>query len=155
MKERRLPPKVKIIEALSAVADERIIVDDLLTSEGKCFSASNQWKIYEIHYNDEENTISSNDNWSIEQQFLWYPSIAFILKIWKIKYDESILEIMENIDWLKMKEQVNKDHESLYRLVLWNFHMAWYNVDYFVSQVEYIYDQISELHLKSQIVEKT
>jgi hypothetical protein len=41
MKERKLPPKVKIIEALSAVADERIIVDDLLTSEGKCFSASN------------------------------------------------------------------------------------------------------------------
>ena len=154
MKERKLPPKVKIIEALSAVADERIIVDDLLTSEGKCFSASNPWKIYEIHYNDEENTISSNDNWSIEQQFLWYPSIAFLLKVWKIKYDESILEIMENIDWLKIKEQVNKDHESLYRLVLWNFHMAWYNVDYFVSQVEYIYDQISELHLKPQIVEK-
>ena len=41
MKERKLPPKVKIIEALSAVADERIIVDDLLINDGKCFSASN------------------------------------------------------------------------------------------------------------------
>jgi hypothetical protein len=33
MKERKLPPKVKIIEALSAVADERITVEDLLSKE--------------------------------------------------------------------------------------------------------------------------
>jgi hypothetical protein len=33
MKERKLPPKIKIIEALSAVADGRIIVEDLLSNE--------------------------------------------------------------------------------------------------------------------------
>jgi hypothetical protein len=61
--------------------------------------------------------------------------------------------MLKNINRIKMKEQVNKDHESLYRLVLWNFHMAWYNVDYFVSQVEYIYNQIYELKLKPLTVE--
>jgi hypothetical protein len=33
MKERKLPPKVKVIEALSAVADERIIIEYLLSKE--------------------------------------------------------------------------------------------------------------------------
>jgi hypothetical protein len=33
MKERKLPPKVKIIEALSAVADERITIEDLLSKK--------------------------------------------------------------------------------------------------------------------------
>jgi hypothetical protein len=33
MKERKLPPKIKIIEAISAVADERIIIPDLLSNE--------------------------------------------------------------------------------------------------------------------------
>jgi hypothetical protein len=33
MKERKLPPKVKIIEALSVVADERITIEDLLSKE--------------------------------------------------------------------------------------------------------------------------
>jgi hypothetical protein len=33
MKERKLPPKIKIIEALSAVANNRIIIEDLLSSE--------------------------------------------------------------------------------------------------------------------------
>ena len=129
MKERKLPPKVKVIEALSAVADERIIIEDLLSKEWKCNSASSPWKTYKILYNEKENTISSNDSGSINQWFLWYPAIAFLLKIWKLKYDESILEMM-------------------YRLVLWNLHMQWYNVDYFISQVGYIYDQIPELHLQ-------
>jgi len=33
MKERKLPPKVKIIEALSVIADNRITVEDLLSKE--------------------------------------------------------------------------------------------------------------------------
>jgi hypothetical protein len=33
MKERKLPPKVKIIEALSVIADDRITVQDLLSKE--------------------------------------------------------------------------------------------------------------------------
>ena len=148
MKERKLPPKVKVIEALSAVADERIIIEDLLSKEWKCNSASSPWKTYKILYNEKENTISSNDSGSINQWFLWYPAIAFLLKIWKLKYDESILEMMKDINRADIKEKVHKDYESSYRLVLWNLHMQWYNVDYFISQVEYIYDQIPELHLQ-------
>ena len=151
MKERKLPPKVKIIEALSAVADERIIVEDLLSSEWKCSSASNPGKIYKILYNEKENTISSNDNWSINQWFLWYPSIAFLIKIWKLDYDKSILNMLDEMDWKKMKVQVNKDNESLYRLVLWNLYIKWCDVDYFVSQIEYIYNQISEFHLEHPV----
>lgn len=147
MKERKLPPKVKVIEALSAVADERIIIEDLLSKEWKCNSASSPWKTYKILYNEKENTISSNDSGSINQGFLWYPAIAFLLRIWKLKYDESILEMMKDINRADIKEKVHKDYESSYRLVLWNLHMQWYNVDYFISQVEYIYDQIPDLYL--------
>ena len=147
MKERKLPPKVKIIEALSAVADERIIVWDLLKKEGTCFSASSLWKKYTIKYNEKDNTITSNDSLSINQWFLWYPSIAFLLKIWKLDYDVRILEMMNDINWIDIKEKVRKDYESMYRLVLWNLHMQWFNVDYFISQVDYIFDQISKLHL--------
>lgn len=147
MTERKLSPKVKIIEALSAVADGRIIVEDLLSKEWKCNSASSPWKTYKILYNEKENTISSNDSGSINQGFLWYPAIAFLLRIWKLKYDESILEMMKDINRADIKEKVHKDYESSYRLVLWNLHMQWYNVDYFISQVEYIYDQIPDLYL--------
>ena len=151
MTERRLPPKIKIIEALSIVADDRIIIEGLLSNEWKCSSASSPWKTYKILYNEKENTISSNDSGSTNQWFLWYPAIAFLMKIWKLKYDESILEMVEDTDWIKIKGQVNKDYESMYRLILWNLLMQWFNVDYFTSQVENIYNQISELHLQHPV----
>ena len=154
MNERKLPPKIKIIEALSALADNRISVEDLLSNEWKCSSASSPWKIYKILYNEKEKTISSNDSLSINQWFLWYPAIAFLLKIWKLEFDESILEMVKDTNRIDIKEKVRKDYESMFRLVLWKLHMDWYNVDYFISQVDNIYNQISDLHLK-QLVENS
>ena len=148
MKDRKLPPKVKIIEALCAVADERVTIEDLLSKEWKCISSSTPWKVYKIIYNEKENQIYSNDSWSTNQWFLWYPAIAFLLKIWKLKYDGSILKMIKNTNWIKIKWLALKDYESSYRLFLWNLHIEWFNVDNFVSQIEYIYKQISELHLK-------
>lgn len=151
MPVRKLPPKIKIIEALSAVADNRITVQDLLSSEWKCDSASSQWKSYKILYNEKENSIISNDSWSINQWFLWYPAIAFLLKIWKLEFNESVLEMVKDTNRVDVKEKVRKDYEWMFRLVLWNLHMKWYNVDYFISQINNIYNQISELHLKHLI----
>ena len=147
MEEWKLPPKIKVIEALAAVADNRVVNDDLLKNEWKCFSVSTPWKTYTILYDEKNNTISSNDSWSVNQSFLWYPAIAFLLKIWKIKFDESILEMVENIDWIKIKWLVHKDYESSYRLILGNIYMEWFDVNYFVSQIENICSQILELHL--------
>lgn len=151
MKERKLPPKIKIIEALSAVADNRVIIQDLLSNEWRCDSASSPWKSYKILYNEKENSIISNDSWSTNQWFLWYPAIAFLLKIWKLKYDETVLEMIKDINRIDIKEKVRKDYEWMFRLISWNLHMKWYNVDDFITQVEYIYIQISELHLKELV----
>lgn len=148
MKERKLPPKIKIIEALSAIADERIAIEDLLSKEWRCYSASSPWKSYQILYDEKENSISSNDSLSINQWFLWYPAIAFLLKIWKLKYNGDVLEMLKEINRADIKEKVRKDYESMFRLILWNLHMQWFNVDYFISQIENIYNQISELHLQ-------
>ena len=152
MKERKLPPKIKIIEALSAVADNRVIIQDLLSSEWRCDSASSPRKSYKILYNEKENSIISNDSWSTNQWFLWYPAIAFLLKIWKLKYDETVLEMIKDINRIDIKEKVRKDYEWMFRLISWNLHMKWYNVDDFITQIENIYNQISELHLE-QLVE--
>jgi hypothetical protein len=69
-----------------------------------------------------------------------------------LEFDESTLEMVKDTNRVDIKEKVRKDYESMFRLVLWKLHMGWYNVDYFVSQIENIYNQISELHLE-QLVE--
>ena len=54
--------------------------------------------------------------------------------------------MIKDINRIDIKEKVRKDYEWM------NLHMKWYNVDDFITQVEYIYIQISESHLK-QLVE--
>lgn len=148
MTNRDMPPKIKIIEALSAVADDRIKNDALLPNEWKCLSSSTPWKIYTIFYDEKNNAISSNDSWTIIQHYLWYPAIAFLLKIWKIDFDKKILEVLKNIDWSKLKSQTNKNYEDSFRLILWNLHLSGYDVDFVISQVEYIYNQLLDFQLK-------
>jgi hypothetical protein len=81
MTQRNLPPKIKIYEALGAVADGRVEIDGIFTYKGICFSASTSEKLYTINYNPDTNVIVSNDSGSVNQGYLGYPAIAFLLKI--------------------------------------------------------------------------
>ncbi|MDR0650344.1 MAG: hypothetical protein LBG59_02840 [Candidatus Peribacteria bacterium] len=78
---RTLPPKLKIYEALGAIADERVELDGIFTHQGRCASASTPGKIYTITYISDAHIITSNDSGSLNQGFLGYPAIAFLLKI--------------------------------------------------------------------------
>jgi hypothetical protein len=78
---RNLPPKIKIYEALGAIADQRVELDGMFANQGKCFSVSSNRKSYTISYNPETNVIISNDSGSIQQGYIGYPAIAFLLKI--------------------------------------------------------------------------
>ena len=60
--------------------------------------------------------------------------------------------MIKDINRIDIKEKVRKDYEWMFRLISWNLHMKWYNVDDFITQIENIYNQISELHLE-QLVE--
>jgi hypothetical protein len=80
-KLRNLPPKLKVYEALGALADGRVEVEGIFTYEGRCFSASTSGRSYTISYNPDTNIIISNDSGSLNQGYLGYPVIAFLLKI--------------------------------------------------------------------------
>jgi hypothetical protein len=81
MTQRTLPPKLKIYEALGAIIDERVEVDGMFAYQGRCASASTPRKWYVISYNPDTNVIVSNDSGSLNQGYLGYPAIAFLLKI--------------------------------------------------------------------------
>jgi hypothetical protein len=81
LQQRNLPPNIKIYEALGAVADGRVEREGMFTYQGKCASASTPGKMYLISYNPDTNVIVSDDNGSLNQGYLGYPAIAFLLKI--------------------------------------------------------------------------
>jgi hypothetical protein len=149
MPQRKLPPKIKIYEALGALADQRVEIAGMFSNEGKCFSASTPGKFYTISYNPDTHVITSNDNGSLHQGYLGYPAIAFLLKIGKLTYNPDLLPFWQAIDRSGIKQQVHKNHEETLRVLLGTFFQQGYKVDELVREGDQIFEQLSSLQLEN------
>ena len=109
----KLPPKIKIYEALGCLADNRLEVTD---SEIKVFSSSRN-KHYTVKFDEKENAIMANDNGSYWVGYLGYPSIAYLMKIGKLPFNEEYSQALKNIAWkdinVKNKNNFEKSQSEI------------------------------------------
>lgn len=101
----KLPPVIKIYEAIGAVADGRVTIND---NEGRVYSSSGN-KHYDVSYSPEDNTIMSNDNGSYWQGYLGYPSIAFLIQKRVLPYNESLGQLLEGVPWKDLNQKYKND----------------------------------------------
>ena len=109
----KIPPKIKIYEALGCIADKRIEINE---KEAKVFSSS-RGKFYSIKY-DGKNSIMCNDNGSYWAGYLGYPSIAFLMLKGRIKYDPTFTEALRDIKWKDVNVKFKNDYEKTEAYVL-------------------------------------
>jgi len=152
MSQRNLPPKIKIYEALGAVADGRVEIDGIFAYEGRCHSASVPGRTYTISYIPDTNIITSNDNGSLHGGYLGYPAIAFLLKIGKLNYHPEFLPYLKGIDWKGIKQKVNKNHEETLRVLLGVLFQQGVDIDVLVQEVNQIFQQLSVLALGKPLI---
>ena len=110
----RLPPRIKVLEALGAVADGRVEV--ISPSEGRV-RASMGPRVYTIRFNKEANAIFSDDNGSVYRGYLGYPALAFLMKIGELPYDERLGKAFSGIKWKALNEKY-KSYEKVMDVVL-------------------------------------
>lgn len=101
-------PKVKIYEALGAVADERM---ELSGNSAKMYSSSGN-KFYTITFDPSTNSIMSNDNISFWKSYLGYPAIAFLMKIGEIPYSPELAEKLKGVAWKDINQKFKNDFEA-------------------------------------------
>ncbi|EKE28206.1 MAG: hypothetical protein ACD_3C00086G0050 [uncultured bacterium (gcode 4)] len=139
-----LPPKIKIYEALGSLWDNRIeLVSD---KESKCYSSS-RWKFYTINF-DWENKIYANDNWTYWKNYLWYPSIAHLLMIWKLDYDKKYEEALKDIKWKDINQDFKNDFDKTAEYIHWLLIERWYDLEEFLQEVDRVFAQIVSLDLE-------
>ena len=97
----KLPPKVKILEALGSIADNRIRVQD----NSALVISSGHDKTYIVKFDKKINAISSTDNGSVFRGYLGYPAIAFLMLKKILPYDATISFALKGIKWKKMNEK--------------------------------------------------
>jgi len=108
------PPVIKIYEALGAVADSRLEIDD---NEAKCFSSSGN-KYYDVIYNPDINAIMTNDNGTYWKGYLGYPAIAYLLQTNVLPYQPKLGQLLKGIAWKDINQEFNNDFDKTLAFIL-------------------------------------
>lgn len=112
----KMPPRIKVFEALGAIADNRIVVSG---NTAKVKSSSGG-KYYDVAFDESAQTIGANDNGSYWQGYLGYPAIAYLMLRQLLPFDKSLSEKLKKIHWKeinqKYKNDFSKTEEHLFTL---------------------------------------
>jgi hypothetical protein len=98
----KIPPRIKVLEALGSIADRRIIVLD--EKRAKVISSEKN-REYFVYLDLEKNVAFSNDNGTILKGYIGYPIIAFLMIKKVLPFDKKIADALSQIPWKKLNEK--------------------------------------------------
>lgn len=101
----RLPPKIKVLEALSAIADNRVIE---ISDKKAIVKSSDGSRSYEVFVDSKTMQVYSSDNGTIYRGYVGYPIIAFMMKRGMLPYNPEVASKLKGINWKKLNEQYKK-----------------------------------------------
>ena len=111
----KLPPRAKVFEAFTAVADGRV----LLAGPGSATVTSSRGdKTYDVEWSDDGRVVTSNDNASYWQGYLGYPVLAVLLVRAALHADEAAIGAMGGVPWHDLNQRFKRDYEAAVAHVL-------------------------------------
>jgi len=140
----KIPPRIKVHEALGCIADGRIIVKG---NEAEVFSSS-RGKSYSVRYDPEKKAIMANDNGSYWVGYLGYPSIAFLMLKGVLKYNSKHAEALKGIPWKDMNQKFRNDFEKTEKYVNDIVGAKGIPIQELDKEIDGIYEQVKKLNLE-------
>ena len=139
----KLPPKIKIYEALGTLADGRI---EMHGDSAKVYSSSKN-KFYTVMFDPVSKAIMANDNSSFWQGYLGYPAIAYLMKIGIIAYDKKHSGVLKNIRWKDVNTKFKNYFDKTIAYVHELLKTRGVDIPKFEKEIENILGQIKRLNL--------
>lgn len=140
----KLPPKIKVYEALGCVADGRIEV--VGEHEARVYSSS-RGKFCVVNYDADARAIMANDNGSYWQGYLGYPAIALLMRIGAVSFDARYAEALKGIAWKDINTTFKNDFEKTAEYIHGILKTKGLILADFFREVESILAQIQKLDL--------
>jgi len=136
-----MPPPVKIYEALGAIGDGRVRLDDehhalVTSSEGD--------KTYEVEIGADGREISSNDNASYWQGYLGYPAIAVLLMRGLYRPPANVIDALAGIPWKEINRRYKNDYDATIAEVNRIVEASGHDPDAIASEVESVLEVVKK-----------
>jgi len=102
----KMPPLAKAYEALGAIGDGRVRIED---SRSATVVSSDGSKTYEVETSADGREISSNDNASYWQGYLGYPAIAVLLARGFYRPPANVTDALAGVGWKELNRKFKND----------------------------------------------
>jgi len=101
------PPRIKVLEAIGCIGDERIRV--LNDREARVVSSTGdrEYRVYVVEMGGEYR-VYSDDNGTIFKGYVGYPIIAFLMLKNVIPVDLHVMKAMTGVPWKRLNERYKK-----------------------------------------------
>ena len=139
----KIPPRIKVLEALGSIADRRIIVLD--EKRAKVISSEKD-REYFVYLDLEKNVAFSNDNGTKLKGYIGYPIIAFLMIKRVLPFDEKIANALSQIPWKKLNEKY-KNYSIVEKIVKDNAKKRGIEINLLEKFIEEVIKKISKLSL--------
>jgi hypothetical protein len=111
----KTPPRAKVFEAFTAVADGRV----RLTGPGAAtVTSSGGDKTYDVEWSEDGHTVTANDNASYWQGYLGYPILAALLARGELHAGEPTVAALAGVPWHDLNTRFKRDYDAAVNEVL-------------------------------------
>lgn len=111
----KMPPKDKIYEAFSVIADGRYAFVARDKNGGKVTSlCSSRRKTYTTEWREGfPLRMTCNDNGSYWKGYIGYPMIAVLMLLGRLRYDPAIAALFAGVEWKALNTQYGYDYTAV------------------------------------------
>ena len=138
----KLPPIVKVYEALGAIGDGRVRIEDVRRA---FVTSSDAAKTYEVETSEDGREIASNDNASYWQGYLGYPAIAVLLARGMYRPPANVTDALAGIPWKELNRKFKNDYTKTIAEVDKELEQSGHDPDAVRSEAEAILSFLSAL----------
>jgi hypothetical protein len=138
----RAPPRIKVLEALGAIADERVKV---LSPQEAVITGSDGKTTYKVNWDAATNKVSSTDPGTAIKGYFGYPVIAFLMIQGVLPFDASLAGKLAGIKWRVMNDKY-KDYDRVVEEVVRGWY--WNDRKNLFRFSKWIMDMIPELDIE-------
>jgi len=142
------PPRIKVLEALGSIADERIHLGE--RGYAKVLSSTGE-RSYNVWVEPDGINVYSDDNGTRYRKYVGYPIIAILMLQGRLPFNEKIASALRGIPWKKLNEKYKNYRivENIVKNIAKKKGVDPVEIDLFVKRV------LSELEkIRLQLVDK-